>query len=181
MAESQPPKHHRNSIRLRQYDYASHGAYFVTICTALKRDLFGEIVDGQMRLNPLGQIVLEEWHRSSEIRTEIELDAFVVMPNHIHGIVWITRDSLDAPVGVHGRAPLRKSVAYRPPRSLGSFVAGLKSAATRRINESRGIPGVPVWQRNYFERVVRANELEGTRAYILENPLRWQLQQERAA
>jgi len=160
-------KHHRRSIRLRGYDYAQAGAYFVTICTQNRECLFGEIVDGQVALNVPGEVVAEEWLRSARIRGEIELDAFVVMPNHLHGIVVI-RD-----VGAHGRAPL-PSPPHRPPRSLGSFVAGFKSVSTKRINAIRGTPGVPVWQRNYREHVIRDDhDLGRVRRYIAENPLRW--------
>ena len=85
-----PARHRRHSIRLRGYDYAQAGAYFVTICTQDRGCLFGEIVDVEVRPNDIGAIVREEWFRSADIRQEIELlpDEFVVMPNHIHGIVW---------------------------------------------------------------------------------------------
>jgi len=162
-----PAKHRRRSIRLREYDYAQAGAYFVTICTQHRECLFGEVVDGQARLSMPGEVVAAEWLRSARIRGEIELDAFVVMPNHVHGIVVI-RD-----VGAHGRAPL-PSPPHRPPRSLGSFVAGFKSAATKRINAIRGTPGLPGWQRNYYEHVIRdEDDLDRVRRYIAENPLRW--------
>ena len=93
------------------------------------------------------------------------MDVYVVMPNHIHGIVLILEHP-DVAVGAHGRAPLRRS-----PRSLGSFIAGFKSVVTRRINQTRGTPGSPVWQRNYYEHVIRSeDELLRTRKYILNNP-----------
>ena len=82
-----PEKHHRRSIRLQGYDYSQPGAYFVTVCTRNKEFLFGEVADGEMVLNDYGHIVEEEWHRSSDIRREIRLDAFVVMPNHLHGVL----------------------------------------------------------------------------------------------
>ncbi len=172
------PMRRRNLIRLRGWDYTQPGAYFVTICTHERVHLFGEIVDGDMRLNAFGEIVWEEWFRSAEIRAEIELfpDEFVVMPNHIHGIVWIVETDdgngyRDDTVGAHGRAPL-----HRPPRSLGSFIAGFKSAVTKRINALRGTPGARVWQRNYWEHII-CNEraLNAIRRYIAENPPRWHL------
>jgi Transposase and inactivated derivatives len=165
-----PEKHHRHSIRLKEYDYTQVGAYFVTICTWGRECLFGEIVDGEMRLNECGHIVTNEWARSCEIRQEIELDEWIIMPNHVHGIVIITN------VGAHGRAPLQhdNTVLHRKPRSLSSFIAGFKSSATKRINETRGLPGVPVWQRNYYEHVIRNEEsLNEIRQYIAENPMRW--------
>ena len=162
-----PTKHHRRSIRLSGYDYAEEGAYFVTVVTHQRECLFGGIADGEMRIDRYGEVVRDEWLRSVQIRREIELDAFVVMPNHLHGIVVI-RD-----VGAHGRAPLPLA-PHRPPRSLGSFVAGFKSAVTKRINRIRGTPGLPVWQRNYYEHIVRdERELDRVRQYIAENPLRW--------
>ena len=162
-----PTKHHRRSIRLSGYDYAKEGAYFVTIVTHQHECLFGGIADGEMRVDGYGEVVRDEWLRSVQIRREIELDAFVVMPNHVQGIVVI-RD-----VGAHGRAPL-PSPPHRPPRSLASFVAGFKSVSTKRINAIRGTPGVPVWQRNYYEHVIRDDDdLGRVRRYIAENPLRW--------
>ena len=115
-----PNKHHRRSIRLKGYDYTQPGAYFITICTQNRECLFGDVVDGEMRLDACGVIVREEWFRSAEIRREIALwpDEFVVMPNHIHGIVWITdqRDVAGPNVGAHGRAPLPGYQAVRPDR-----------------------------------------------------------------
>jgi putative transposase len=165
-----PAKHHRRSIRLRGYDYRQAGAYFVTMVTHQRQCLFGEIVDGQMWPSRLGKIVREEWSLSTQIRHEIELDAFVLMPNHVHGIV-IIRDQPAAVVGAHGRAPLQ----HRPPRSLGSLVAGFKSIVTRRINGIRRTPGAPVWQRNYHEHVVRSEEeLNRIQQYVIDNPLHWE-------
>src|SRR4028119_872493 len=85
-----PQKHHRRSTRLKGYDYAQPGAYFVTICTYQRQCWFGDIRDGRMYWNHIGYIVAQEWARSSQIRQEIELDEWVIMPNHLHGIVFIT-------------------------------------------------------------------------------------------
>jgi putative transposase len=247
MAGTQPTRHHRRSIRLPGFDYASPGAYFVTICVHGGECFLGEVVDGEMRLNAWGQIALEEWLASEEIRHELDLDAFVVMPNHIHGIVWISaRDSVEAhghgsasvgahgnapshpdvnrapahadadrahrraplpddapahvdgnaapsrdtaPVGAHGNAPShpdppshadadrahgRAPLPNRAARSLGSFIAGYKAAVTKRINQLRDTPGLPFWQRDYWEHVIRDEEsLNRIRAYIESNPARW--------
>ena len=170
----------RRSIRLQNYDYAQAGAYFVTTCTQNRTCLFGEIVDGTMILNSFGLTVFEEWTRTSQIRQEIELDVFQVMPNHIHGIIVITGNGAGASaahVGAHGRAPLphkRPTGISRAPKSLGSIVAGFKSAATKQINLMRGTPSQPVWQRNYYERIIRnETELDTIRKYIVNNPLEW--------
>ena len=143
------------------------GAYFVTVVTHQRECLFGEIADGQALLTDCGEAVAQEWRRSTKIRREIQLDAFVVMPNHIHGIVIMGGRTA---VGAHGRAPL-----HRAPRSLGSFVAGFKSAVTKRINEMRGAPGLPLWQRNYYEHIIRdEDELDRVRQYIVDNQARWE-------
>ncbi len=171
-----PSRQRRRSVRLRYHDYAG-GLYFVTICTHGRLPLFGEIVDGEMTLSAAGEIVTDEWVRTGEIRAEVVLDAFVVMPNHVHGIVGIIDGSTPTDgVGAHGRAPLRCGIAYRRPKSLGALVAGFKSAVTRRINHENGTPGAAVWQRNYWERVLRDDrELAIARRYIADNPLRWHL------
>ncbi len=164
-----PAKHHRRSIRLPGYDYAQSGAYFVTMVTYQRECAFGRIMAGQMLVNEIGAVVREEWLRSAEIRGEIALGEYVIMPNHVHGIV-IIRD-----VGAHGHAPLPVRTSQRPARSLGSFVAGYKAAATRRINVIRGTPGHPVWQRNYYERVIRGDaDLNHIRQYIADNPAYWE-------
>jgi putative transposase len=161
-------QHHRRSVRLPAYDYTQAGAYFVTMVTHRRQCLFGEIADGRVTLNPCGEVIEDEWLRSTEIRPVIRLDAFIIMPNHVHGIV-VMGDQTTV-VGAHSCAPL----PYRPPRSLGSFIAGFKSAAAKRINEIRGAPGLPVWQRNYYEHVIRNDEeLHAIRQYITDNPLRW--------
>jgi len=162
----------RRSIRLQDYDYTLAGAYFVTIVTQDRRCLFGEVVNGEFQANVFGQIVLNEWEKSGQIRKEIELDAFVVMPNHVHGIIVIAAGMGRAT----GRSPLQLGPAKR---SVGAFVGGFKAAVTQRINGTRGMPGVSVWQRNYFEHVIR-NEasLNRIRQYIADNPMRWEFDRE---
>ena len=123
-----------------------------------------------------GQIVQQEWPRTGEIRREVRLDEFVVMPNHLHGIVFIDA-VVPATRRAHGRAPLR-----RGPRSLGSLIAGFKSAVTKRINIGRGTPRFPVWQRNYYEHVIRdENDLTRVCEYIGNNPLKWALDENNPA
>jgi len=161
----------RRSIRAKGWDYTNAGPYFVTLVTHERRMLFGDVADGLITLSPFGRVVREEWEASANIRQELSLDIFIVMPNHVHAIVWLSDaiDTGDQRVGAHGRAPLQ-----RPARSLGSFIAGFKSASTKRINQLRGTPGAPVWQRNYYERVIRnERELEAVRTYIDGNPAGW--------
>ncbi|MBM3130898.1 MAG: hypothetical protein FJ009_20005 [Chloroflexi bacterium] len=170
-----PFKHHRRSTRLRGYDYSQAGAYFITLCTQSHECLFGDVIEGEMRLNEIGQIVIEEWSRSAEIRQEIEFDEWVVMPNHIHGIVVITTPDASARVGATGRSPLQPQQPRGPSkRSLGSFVAGFKSAATARINALRDTPGADPWQRNYHDHIIRnEREWNAVAKYIAENPANW--------
>lgn len=171
------PQHRRKNIRLTGYDYASEGAYFVTIVTHGREPLFGKVVDGEMVLNECGRIVAEEWERSASIRAEIEIDEFVVMPNHFHAIVNIIQPNSwidDHPVGAYGHTPLQQSTFRSPSRTLGALVRGFKSSVTTRINLLRGMPGVPVWQRNYYDRVIRSDrEYEDIATYIANNPANW--------
>jgi REP element-mobilizing transposase RayT len=136
-----------------------------------------------MGLSEAGKIVAEEWQRSAEIRTEIELDQWAIMPNHLHGIIFI-KESMDVgahgetSAGAHGRAPLPR----RAPRSLGSIIAGFKAITTKRINALRGTPGAPVWQRNYYEHILRDEaDLARIRNYILGNPSNWDEDRENPA
>jgi REP element-mobilizing transposase RayT len=179
-------KHKSRSIRLKGYDYSQPGAYFVTICTKDRRCLFGDVIDGEVRLNSFGRIVEEEWLRSAEIRSEIKLDAWVVMPNHIHGIVFITRKSTVGATGqarspcIFDRAPLHATRSARGPekRSPGSFISGLKATVTRLVNQLRGTRGSTIWQRNYYDRIIRnEEELKTLRGYVAENPLQWEVDQ----
>lgn len=171
-AHYNPDIHHRRSIRLPGYDYSLGGVYFLTLCTYQREALFGRIADGAMHLNDSGKIVQDEWLRTASIRPEVQLDTLVVMPNHLHAIVLFsptTGRGVEGSVGAHGRAPL-----HRSPKSLGSLVAGFKASATKHVNQVRHNPGAPVWQRNYYERIIR-NECELTRIrdYVAMNPSRW--------
>lgn len=161
-----PERRHRRSTRLRDYDYSRAGAYFITVCTKGRKSLFREVKDGEVVLNELGRIAEEEWRKSAQVRIEIDLDAWVVMPSHIHGIVIIAdeRRRGDRPVARGGPRA----------RSLGAMMAGFKSAATKRINTMRGTPGASVWQRNYYEHIIRnESALDRIRQYIANNPAGW--------
>jgi REP element-mobilizing transposase RayT len=175
-----PEIHHRRSIRLRDYDYSSAGAYFVTLCAFQRECLFGEMVDGEMRLNDAGRLVTAIWDSLPQRYQGLEVDAFAVMPNHVHGIVVI-----HDPVGAIHESPgsdsdvkigaIRESPQQsRRTMTLSKVVGYLKMNTARRINQSRDNPGVPVWQRDYFERVIRdEQELAAIRQYIAENPTKW--------
>ncbi len=126
----------RKTVRLRNFDYSGNATYFLTICTFGRRHLFGEILDNLMTLNEIGSLVEQEWLRSALIRCELDLHSFVVMPNHIHGLVTITPQGLSASTGnpvLGRRSPATSAQLLRAPRSLGSFVSGFKSSTTRKI------------------------------------------------
>ncbi len=249
--------HHRRSIRLPGYDYTQEGAYFVTMVTAHRECLFGEVVEAAVRLSPLGMVAAACWQAIPQHFPGVELDVWVIMPNHVHGIIVLpgsavvggasvadaagpgsvsagarlgvgaqhaaplpgiasppgvatpTPDSsapgapppgvaapppatVGAPVGAHRvgaqhAAPL-PGIAPAPdvprvaPGSLGAIVRSFKSAVTKQAREMAWMPGVPLWQRNYYEHIVRnERELERLRRYIDENPERWELDLENPA
>jgi putative transposase len=163
-----PYKHHRQSARLKGYDYTQAGAYFVTICAYKRQPLFGKIVDGKMRLSLLGQLVYAEWQKTAVIRPNIYLDAFVVMPNHLHGIIVIFFN--EAPlVGATRRvAPTLQS------GSLGAIIGQFKSVVTKRYRRFRKNDDSPIWQRNYYEQIIRnERHLTAVQQYIHNNPANW--------
>lgn len=185
-----PERHHRQSVRLRAHDYAAGGTYFVTICAEGRECLFGEVRDAEMRVNAIGLIVEREWVRASELRPEVEIDVFCVMPNHLHGLVTI-RPADDGDVAgrqclsvgevevgnqAHSGVPLREpgGPPIRKARSLSSIVGQFKAGSTRAINEVRGTPCVRVWQRGFYEHVVRDDaDFARIADYIVTNPERW--------
>jgi putative transposase len=169
-----PESHHRRSIRLQGYDYSQSGAYFITLCTHERQNLFGEIRGGEMILNEIGIIVREEWEKSAVMRAEIELGEYVVMPNHVHAIVWISSGN-DLRRGDRPVATLSEKPNGPAAKSIGACMAGFKSAVTIRINQKRKTPGLPVWQRNYWEHIIR-NEISYKKIaeYVQNNPARWE-------
>ncbi len=165
-----PERHRRRSIRLRGYDYTRAGAYFVTVCVYQRASLFGEVADGEVRLYAEGRIVHDEWLRTASIRPRCTLDAFVVMPNHIHGIIILADSGVDTP----RRTPPKEQFGQPTLDSMPTIIRLFKSAVTKRINDDRGTPSGPVWQRGYFEHVIRDDVgLDRIRQYIANNPARW--------
>ena len=160
-------KLNRKSIRLKGYDYSREGAYFVTICAQNRECLFGEIVDDKMVLNKYGEIVKNEWQRTGDIRPNIETDCFVVMPNHVHGIINIRR-------GVLQYAPTNGFKS--PSQTIGAITRGFKSTTTKQINILRDTHGQCIWQRNYYEHIIRGEkDYNRIHEYIQNNPLKWEL------
>jgi REP element-mobilizing transposase RayT len=146
----------------------------VTICTWEKEFLLGKIEHGQVVLSEAGEIAQTVWSELPGRFPFVTLDEYVVMPNHVHGIVWIRRG--DRPVAP---TPESASTPGPKPKSIGSFVAGFKSAVTKQINETYKTPGQKLWQRNYYERVIRGEkELNQVRQYIVDNPAKWDTDEE---
>lgn len=177
------PKHQRRSIRLPGYDYSQEGGYFVTVCTSNRECLFGEVTDGRMRLNGVGLLVQSVWDELPKHYPAIELDQFVIMPNHVHGIIILVGAGFK-PALPTARAGLKPAPTGENSKkhSLAEIVRAFKTFSARRINEQQQTPGIPVWQRNYFEHVIRNEQsLNQIRRYIMDNPLNWQLDAENPA
>jgi putative transposase len=193
MTSSNSHLHHRRSIRLKGYDYTLPGAYFITLVTWQRDCLFGTLTDGKMQLSALGKIVQDEWMRSILIRKEILIheDEYVIMPNHLHAIVWIVPPDDIPPVGADGVRPNDDiqptrgachpaeenaglvAPLQRKPRSLSSFVAGFKAAVTSRAKRELAVTAV--WQRNYYDHIIRNDQdFINIWEYIDTNPQRWQ-------
>ena len=193
-----PDRHHRRSIRLRNYDYSSAGAYFVTILVKDRECLLGQVADGEMRLSEIGEVVRAIWESLPERYPGVELDESVIMPNHMHGIIVITPEAEQAAVAdwdarrsarevraVHEpplRAPPLRSPAptalERRRMLLPKIVGYFKMNTAKRANQIRSMPGAPFWQRDYYEHVIRDEyDLQRIRDYIAGNPLKWELDQ----
>lgn len=182
-----PQIHHRQSIRLNGYDYSQAGAYFVTIVAYNREPLFGEIVQDDLKISRLGWIVQQAWFDLPRHYPYVVLDEFCIMPNHVYGIIVLTGEgrggSFPARVSLpdtnhSGPYTLPDQAQTRPyektRHGLSEIVRALKSFSARRINIIRQTTGMPVWQRNYYERVIRdERELDRVRQYILNNPHRW--------
>jgi REP element-mobilizing transposase RayT len=144
------------------------GAYFVTICTRERECLFGHVVNGEMRLNDAGEIARRCWEDIPDHFPLAELDAFVIMPNHVHGIIVVPGK------GTACRALTSEQFGKPAVGSVPTIVRSYKSSVTRHMNLLRGAPGTPLWLRNYYEHIVRSEaELMAIREYILANPARW--------
>ena len=197
-----PEKHHRRSIRLRGYDYAQAGAYFITICTQARVCLFGQVVDETMHMNDAGQMVQRWWHELNRKFPTVQTDAFVVMPNHIHGIIIIHPVGADlrvCPNDIHIRPDnihvCPNDIHMRPDDQRGThtnqrgthagvplpeIVQWFKTMTTNEYIRHVKNDGWPpfrkrLWQRNYYEHIIRDEKsLHRIRQYIAENPSRWE-------
>ena len=171
-----PDIHHRRSIRLQGYDYSQSGAYFITTCTQNRECLFGEIHNGKMYLNEYGEIAKKCWVEIPKHHQNVQLDEYVIMPNHIHGIVVINEPA----VGAIHELPLRNELPHsreqRRKMLLPKIIGRFKMNVAKQINKIRQTPGISVWQRNYYEHIVRnETDLQRIREYIVNNPLNWEM------
>jgi REP element-mobilizing transposase RayT len=189
--------HRRRSIRLKEYDYSQAGAYFVTMCTQNRECLFGEISDGKMELNNAGIMAEQCWNEIPKHYPHVGLDACVIMPNHIHGIIMIENGVVPTNVGANNYSPLHTAHSPLPQpskqpgtpgqpespepsvrpngtsKTIGAVVRGYKIGVTKWFRENTQIK--IVWQRNYYERIIRDDdELNRIRQYIVDNPINWQ-------
>ncbi len=184
-----PDIHHRRSIRLKGYDYSQSGLYFITLCVVDRICVFGDVVDGKMQLNDIGRLVEEEWLNTINIRKgDVRLHNYVVMPNHFHAIIEICEcmDECDSSqilntdnVGECEKGECEKDECEKgecdsplrmksPSKTVGAIVRGFKGAVSRQL-------GYSVWQRNYYEHIIRTGEsYRQISDYIVNNPTKWQ-------
>jgi putative transposase len=209
-----PEIHHRRSIRLKGYDYGQSGLYFITICAWERQCIFGSVRDGEMQLSEFGEVARDEWLRTPVLRPNIDLAEFVIMPNHIHGIIVIedmdmgvknddrgamhrARTEVDVHGDIDEEGNMDRGVEHRAhadknddtgamhrartevfgkptSNTIPTIVRGYKAAVTKQINILRNAPQRPVWQRNYYEHIVRS-EADYLRiaTYIIDNPRKW--------
>ena len=180
-------KYRVETIRLKNYDYSKSGAYFITIVTHNRQCIFGKISDGRMILNDGGKIAQQCWMDIPEHFPHAELDEFVIMPNHIHGIIILNEINNQTFVETNNYSSLQmqqikspsqssqqKSIFRSPSKTIGSIVRGFKIGVTKWFRKQTDI--YTVWQQNYYEHIIRNDdELNRIRQYIIINPSKWTL------
>ena len=167
-----PNKHHRRSVRIKGYDYTQPGVYYITICTEARQCIFGEVIDGQMQLNLLGHLARTCWLEIPNHFPRFQLDTFVIMPDHVHGLLAIVDNT---PVKTQQRRLPTPEKLGQPVRgSIPTAIRSYKSAVTRFIHKFCETTEVPVWQDGFYESIIRDEEsLNCKRQYITNNPQRW--------
>jgi REP element-mobilizing transposase RayT len=166
--------HNRKSIRLKDFDYSLAWWYYVTICTKNHSIEFGTITNGSAVLNDKGKIVLENWEYLPNHFTNIELDEFIIMPNHLHGIIIINERK-----GLINQTPTDQHwiMMKNPSITLGKIIRFFKARSTRLIHKSGN--NSFLWQRNYYEHIIRnEKDLYNIRMYIMNNPVKWEIEKE---
>ncbi|MBI5436046.1 MAG: transposase [Nitrosomonadales bacterium] len=168
-----PDIHHRRSIRLRGYDYSQAGAYFITLCTQKRECLFGGVMGDVMQLNDVGRLVRNVWDMLPDHYAGVTLDTFVVMPNHIHGIVMLNDVGAQFIAPNNDDGAINRGTINRAP-TIGEIIRAFKARCTHGINQLRSVQGVSIWQRNYYEHIIRdESSLQEIREYITNNPVQW--------
>jgi len=179
MAAYNPAIHHRRSIRLKGYDYAQEGFYFITICCQDRAQLFGEIMNAEMILNECGEIADNCWLEIPKHFQNVELHEYVIMPNHVHGIIQIKFKSITPTVlpsvGANDYSPLqtvKRSLPRSPSKTIGSIVRGFKIGVTKWMRQNTNV--YDVWQRNYYDNIIRDEQsYQRISDYIRNNPKNW--------
>ena len=176
--------HHRRSIRLPHYDYAQPGGYFIILCTQNRTCLFGDIIKGKMVLNDAGIMVEKCWNEIPQHFANVILDEHAIMPNHFHGIIMIVGAGSSRPDSSGSSRPMlndrredrgNNGREDRAP-TVGNIVAYFKYQSTKHINVIRDGGFQKLWQRNYYERVIRGEKkLFEMRQYIINNPANWEM------
>ncbi|MFV0346436.1 MAG: transposase [Bacteroidales bacterium] len=182
MNKYNPDIHHRRSIRLGDYDYSSRGLYFVTVCTYKRECLFGQIANNKMILNDAGKIAEKCWNEIPNHFPKVSLHRHIIMPNHIHGIIEIVGANQYSPKIPGEKYPVRANQhspqnPRSPSQTIGSMVRGFKIGVTmwfRKNVPTRFPVGRRVWQRDYYEHIIRNDEsYQKISDYIIENPTKW--------
>lgn len=201
MAEKFQNKYRMQSNRMPKWDYSGNGVYFITIVTQNRVCNFGHINNGKMIFSEFGKIINDEWLKSFEIRNELFLDEYIIMPNHLHAIVVLdntqttNNGSHDRNVGLHGRVnlhypnypfqqPVEQPKFIRKPKSISSFIAGFKSVINTKIDDyidehNLNIPKYNrknhFFQSNYYDHIIRnESEYHRIKEYIINNPIKWE-------
>lgn len=168
----------RKSIRLQNFDYSSEGWYFVTICTLDRKPIFGNIENEKMSLNNNGVIVKSEWLQTAKLRNNVRLDDFVIMPDHFHGIIMLSGPTNNWQVAQicenNNKNSFQRKYNDLHSGTLSTIIRAFKAATTKSINEAQNTYGTKLWQRNYYEHIIRDEyDLYFTREYIKNNPHEW--------
>jgi REP element-mobilizing transposase RayT len=165
-----PKKHHRRSIRLREYDYSQAGAYFIAVCTWNKECLLGSIENGEMVLNDAGRVADKCWYDIPVHFPHVALDKWIIMPNHVHGILFI----VDTIVGAKNFSPLPDTGhLLGTSKTIGAIIRGFKIGVTKWMRQHNIIH--EVWQRNFYDHIIRnENSMHEIREYIRYNPIQWE-------
>ncbi len=174
-------KRRKNTLRFEGYNYSNSGAYFITICSYKKENIFGDIENGLMHLNNIGKIIQDCWYQITENNNNVKLDDFVIMPNHIHGIIRIVGAIHESPEeninarrnnGVIRELPLRNE---RRTMLLSKIIGRFKMNTSKLINKIHNSKGSHNWQRSYYDHIIRCEEdLNNTKQYIQNNPFNWE-------